>query len=236
MLDANDTIKRAIVQRANKLQYEKVYELIGGRPFILAGGALCGDKVHDFDIYPSKANPYIRDEIERKLTDKTKPVGADIVAVTKNALTVLLEGGQTVQFCSYMKQSLTELVKSFDFAHIQVGILFQGDNRPPQIDSVFYTDDFVAANVTRCTHYTGSEYPTSSIIRALKYYKRGKMNRSAAVRSVVHALADMVNRGFADYNDFKDQLDAIDLGLLPECHEAIMLHSAVSKAGLIRNK
>ena len=29
-------------------------------------------------------------------------------------------------------------------------------------------------------------------------------------------LRDIVSRGFTDYEDFKDQLDAVDLGLLPE--------------------
>jgi len=29
-------------------------------------------------------------------------------------------------------------------------------------------------------------------------------------------LHDIVDRGFADYNDFKNQLDAVNLGLVPE--------------------
>ena len=233
MIDAGDTIKCTIVQRAYKLQYDRVYEILGGKPFILAGGALCGDTVHDFDIYPVKTDPYTCADLLRALRMK-KPVDVSIVAQTKNALTVLLSGGQVVQFCSYSKPSLEELVKSFDFSHIQVGVMFTGNPEPPHADGVYYTDAFVMSNVTRCTEYTGSEYPLGSIVRTLKYYKRGKLPRATAARSIVKMLADVLNRGYAGYADFKDQLDAIDLGL-PDCAEANALYSAAKTRGLVKN-
>lgn len=234
MIDVGDTIKRTIVQRAYKLQYDRVYDILGGKPFILAGGALCGDTVHDFDIYPVKTDPYTCADLLRALRMK-KPVDVSIVAQTKNALTVLLSGGQVVQFCSYSKPSLEELVKSFDFSHIQVGVMFAGNHETPHTDGVYYTDAFVMSNVTRCSDYTGSEYPTSSIVRTLKYYKRGKMSRASAGRSILKAMTDVISRGFNGYEDFKDQLDAIDLGL-PDCTEARAFFEAVRDAGLIRDK
>ena len=34
--------------------------------------------------------------------------------------------------------------------------------------------------------------------------------------AVINILANIIQRGFKDYDDFKDQLDAVDLGLLEE--------------------
>jgi hypothetical protein len=42
------------------------------------------------------------------------------------------------------------------------------------------------------------------------------LSRGAHIRAVISALAAVVKRGFSGYDDFKDQLDAIDLGLLPD--------------------
>lgn len=234
MIDVNDIIKKAVLQRAMRLQHGRVYSLTGGKPFILAGGALSGDTVHDFDVYPLRTNPFTRAEIEAAITEK-KPAGVSVVSTTKNAITVLLDGGQLVQFCSYFKPSLTALVTSFDYSHVQVGVLFPGNNELPRVDTVFYTDAFVMANVTRCTEYTGSEYPTSSLIRTLKYHKRGKLPKMAAGKTVLRILAGVINRGFSDYADFKDQLDAIDLGL-PDCEEACLLWEAVKNANLVRDQ
>lgn len=236
MIDVDNKIHRAIVQRANKLQFGKVYEILDGRPFILAGGSLCGDPVHDYDVYPCAARPYtMADVMERVTSLAGKDPTVSLMSITKNAVTVMLREGQTVQFCSYLKPTLKELVDSFDFSHVQVGIWFAGAKEPPVQDNVYYTDAFVAANVTRQTEYTGSEYPTASIVRMLKYYKRGKMTRAAAGRMVMEALAEVVKRGFADYGDFKDQMDAIDLGL-SECAGARTLYVACDKAGLVKSE
>ncbi len=213
MIDAK--IREAVVRRANRLNFAKVYKLLDNRPFILAGGALSGDTVHDFDVYPDAKRPFTPDDA---LDAKHAPDNIDVslVAHTRNAVTLLLPAGQVVQFCAYRRPTLPTLVGSFDFSHVQVGVRFRGDGQPPQPQDVYYTDEFVVANMTRQSTYTHSEYPTSSIVRTLKYYKRGKMARPSAARSVLRAMADVVQRGFKDYADFKDQLDAIDLGM-PDC-------------------
>ena len=236
MIDVDNKIHRAIVQRANKLQFEKVYEILDGRPFILAGGSLCGDPVHDYDVYPCAASPYTLEDVVERVTSLagTDPT-VSLLSITKNAVTVMLREGQTVQFCSYLKPTLKELVDSFDFSHVQVGIRFAGAKEPPGMSNVYYTDAFVAANVTRQTEYTGSEYPTASIVRMLKYYKRGKMTRAAAGRMLMEALAEVVDRGFTDYNDFKDQMDAIDLGL-SGCEGARTLYESMREAGLVKSE
>lgn len=232
----NDRIRATILKRASRLQHERVYDLVFDRPFILAGGALCGDPVHDFDIYPAPDKPFSPADVAAAVELERTGKGAldvSVVARTKNAVTVLLSGGQKVQFCSYLKPSLEELVGSFDYSHVQVGVRFPAQRRPPDASCVYYTDEFVLANVTRETEYTGSEYPLSSVVRALKYYKRGKMTRATASRSILKAMADLVRRGYNDYADFKDQLDAIDLGL-PDGNEARELWEAVREAKLVK--
>jgi hypothetical protein len=156
-----------------------------------------------------------------------------LLAKTRNAVTVkLLAKDQVVQFCSYQKPSLTELVKSFDFSHIQVGIEFTGDKEPPHADAVYYTDDFVLANVKRRTVYTGSEYPLSSLVRLFKYAKRDKLTRIGVAQAVMKILTDVLERGYENYDDFKSQIDAVDL-VLPDMEEAFELYKTCAAKGLV---
>lgn len=219
---------RAITRRAYKLDYKTVYSLIGEDPFILAGGAVCGGKVSDFDLYAVEGHEFDREAIALK----ARGLGMKILAKTRNALTVELPNQQVVQFCRYRRPSLKDLVKSFDFTHIQAGITFPGYGRVPGSGDAYCTEGFIAAALTGSTKYVGSEYPFSSIVRVGKYLARGRLTRVGAAKAVARALADFLRRGFKDYADFKDQLDAIDL-CLEDCAEAAELHSAADSRGLI---
>ena len=205
-----------------------MYSLIGESPFILAGGAVCGDKVSDFDLYAVKGHEFDLGAIELK----AEGLDVETLARTRNALTVELPNRQVVQFCRYCRPSLEELVKSFDFTHIQAGITFPGYGDGPNSGDAYCTEGFIAAALTRSTEYVASEYPFSSIVRAGKYLSRGRLTRVGAAKAVAKALADFLRRGFRDYADFKDQLDAIDLSL-EECKEASELYEAVRKRGLV---
>jgi hypothetical protein len=231
-----EKINDIIVRRAYKLNFENIYKLIDNRPFILAGGSLCGDKVNDFDIYPAAWNEFSTKDIEKKIAENKDEIvkKVKLISMTKNAMTLNVDG-QTVQFCNYKKDTLKELVDSFDFAHIKVGIRFDGCNEPPHADGVYFADDFVLANVEKATYYTGSEYPTSSLIRIFKYAIRGKFEKRNYVRSVLKILSDIVKRGFVDYKDFKDQMDAIDLGLA-EYKGAYELYDEMRRRGLVKNE
>jgi hypothetical protein len=176
----------------------------------IAGGCLTGT-VNDIDIFPAGT------DLESSPFSKLP-----LLSQTKNAGT--FKHTPTIQFCKYKKQSITELVNSFDFAHIQVGAVVRitksyADAELPTwwyVDSVYYTDAFVEANAGHTTWFTGSDYPLSSLIRLGKYYKRDIMPKSAHMVAVLDCMAAITKRGFKDFADFKDQLDAVDLGLLPE--------------------
>ena len=72
----------AVTRRAYKLDYKTVYSLIGEDPFILAGGAVCGDKVSDFDLYAVAGHEFDLEAIELK----AEGLDVKILAKTKNAL------------------------------------------------------------------------------------------------------------------------------------------------------
>lgn len=232
-LSLKKEVHRAITRRAYKLDYKTVYLLIDEDPFILAGGAVCGDKVSDFDLYAVKGHEFDLGAIELKAEElKAEGLGVKTLARTKNALTMELPNRQVVQFCRYCRPSLKELVKSFDFTHIQAGITFPGYGDGPGSGDAYCTEGFIAAALTRSTEYVASEYPFSSIVRVGKYLARGRLTRVGAAKAVAKAMTDFLRRGFRDYADFKDQLDAIDLAL-EDCKEASGLYAAADSRGLI---
>ena len=128
---------------------------------------------------------------------------------------------------------MTALLSSFDFAHIQVGIHVEIEWEPgdpedgsgygySNITAVKYTPEWELAHLAQTTWYTGSEYPLSSLLRTTKYFQRGAYAKKHEYKKdILNILNDIISRGYKDYQDYKDQLAAIDLLLLePEEKEA----------------
>lgn len=190
---------------------KKIYDAVGS--FYVAGNSLNEEVPNDFDVYPVW---------EHQFDDVRNKIGEDnVVCVTKNAVTAKIDG-HTVQFCNYFKPSLDELLESFDFAHVQVGARFTKALDGSPISNVDFTPNWLVAKSTGQTFYTHSEYPISSLIRINKYIKRGNYIGKSYIKDVILILTDILDRGIADYEDFKDQLDAIDLSLLGDDVEAAM--------------
>ncbi len=184
---------------------KKIYDAVGS--FYVAGNSLNEEAPNDFDLYPVWKHQF--DDVRSKIGED------NVVCVTKNAVTAKLDG-HTVQFCNYFKDSLDELLESFDFAHVQVGARFTKALDGSPISNVDFTPNWLVAKSTGQTFYTHSEYPISSLVRINKYIKRGNYVGKSYIKDVVLILTDILNRGIEDYEDFKDQLDAIDLGLFGE--------------------
>ena len=109
-----------------------------------------------------------------------------------------------VQLCKYNYPTMAQLVESFDFAHVQVAYdVFSQE--------VTYTEQAKEAFISRTTTVTGSEYPLSSLIRLNKYYERGRITGRGLIGEVLLIFKAILERGFKDYEDFKDQLNAVDL-------------------------
>lgn len=196
-------IDEAIKDRVNKilLKLEKSIH-ISDCEFIIAGNALNNvNRSTDIDIF------VLDDMQEKNLEDALK---AWSVHSTRNAITYEI-GTNIVQLCKYRYGSLKGLVDSFDYSHIQIGVLIK--NLVPE--EVYFTEEYIEAKILGNSTYMGSKYPLSSIIRALKYKEYGELSKNRMVMSVILAVTDLIERGVEDYDDFKDQLDAVDLGVLP---------------------
>lgn len=203
-MDMMRDVKDIIEKRIKKRLPEDFISITGLEHFYLAGNSLNNDTPNDLDIYPLK--PYVPSD----------RVGKYIISRTKNAITLKISN-TLIQICNYFKPNLIDLVDSFDFAHVKIGAELKNNicNKLDIID-IYMSDDWVKAKLLCNTWFTGSEYPLSSLIRTAKYIKRNDFSGKSYIFSYIAILNSIIKRGFKDYTDFKDQLDAIDLGLLPE--------------------
>ena len=219
------SIKDIIKNRMNS-RLKNLYSAIaiclsyGHDGYFVAGNSCNAAAPHDFDIYPWGSS-FDFDDIKSRV----KSVGGHVIIETRNALTVNING-QVIQLCNYKKPDLISLIESFDFAHVQVGVAVKiewGDGyERSYIQYVEYTDNWQRAHMLETTWYTGSEYPLSSLLRVMKYFKYGcYASKHEYKKDVLKILNDIISRGYEDYKDYKDQLAAVDLLLLePEEKEA----------------
>jgi hypothetical protein len=230
----DNIIRQRIYQRVPISQLSAA----GIKNFYVAGNSLNKNAPNDIDIFP------VKDFFTRNQASK---LGA-IVSETRNAITVkvnvdntlhhqtvddqneikVVGKTMTIQLCNYTHESIEKLVESFDFSHIRIGAEINSNGI---VDKVYYSKDYMDAKMCQSTEYIGSEYPLSSLIRAFKYAKRGDFAGNSHIFSVFKVLTDIIHRGFKNYDDFKDQLDAIDLGLVPENKEELST-SGLSETGL----
>jgi hypothetical protein len=180
--------------------------------YYIAGNSLNTGNPNDIDIFPTTENQFVN--LKSKVNDEWDKV----VSVSKNAVTIIHKN-VAYQFCNYYHESLEDLVNSFDFSHIQIGgeIKIEEDfnDSPSEFKDLFMSEDYIQSKIIGDTEYLGSEFPTSSMIRIFKYFKRGDFSGKSYIVSVINILVNIAERGFKNYEDFKDQLDAVDLGLLP---------------------
>ena len=208
----NTTFEEDIqVQLAKRIELrmpfaKKIFDKIGS--FFVAGNSLNEDTPNDFDVYPTRVGQF--DDIRTQIGEE------HVVYVTKNATTCNIDG-KIVQFCNYFKSPfITDLLSSFDFAHVQVGAQCTKDLSDGVIFVANFTPDWLVAKSTGNTFYTHSDYPISSLVRIGKYIKRDNFIGKSYMRDIMMILTDILNRGIEDYEDYKDQLVEIDLSLLGE--------------------
>lgn len=191
-------IEGVIRKRANKVLkiLKDVFGVEGS--FYIGGNCLNSGKFSDIDVFPMN-------------NSEVMWINGQKIVSTRNADTYK-QDKYILQICKYYKKSLEDMINSFDFAHIQVGVEIKNN----QVEKVFFTENYVNAHVVGDTWFVGSEYPLSSLVRTGKYYKKSQISRGQQIYSTLTSLIAVIERGFKDYEDFKDQLDAIDLGLVPE--------------------
>lgn len=205
--------------------------------YFVAGNSCNTSAPHDFDLYPWYSKKFDFEGIKSRI----ESVGGYVIIETRNALTVNI-GGKIIQFCNYWKPDLISLIESFDFAHIQIGVAVNIEWGPEGYKSstikyVEYTDNWQRAHMLETTWYTGSDYPLSSLLRTVKYFQRGAYaNKFEYKKDIINILNNIISRGYKDYQDYKDQLAAIDLLLLePEENEAAWnLYLTCGERGLVK--
>jgi len=217
-------IQKRITKRIKKFQ-DTLGKILGdGFEFIVAGNSLNKDIPNDYDLYANGAFEFDFNAIEKKIKDDEL---GEILDETRNALTVKIDD-TVVQFCKYKKDTLEKLVDSFDFAHIQIGALFKIEKYEYTFEErtehraifkkVYASKNWTKAKIYETTFYTEPEledsYPLSSLIRIFKYQERGTFGDGSYTLAVLKILNQILKRGYKTYDDFKDQLSAVDLMVL----------------------
>ena len=201
--------KEIIKQRIKKrLENKKIFNFLNYlelKSIYLAGNSLNASTPKDYDFFFKREKDFL--EAEKRLEKRATIITTNAITVTFNK-TIL-------QFCKYFKPSLKELVESFDFAHIKLGIELQKNNTW-KVSEIYLSEDFIKARIVGDSFYTGSEYPLASLNRLFKYYKREEISRVMKNKAFLQILIDIVRRGFKDYEDFLKQIEAVDLTIPPD--------------------
>ena len=200
-----DVLLRRICSR---IDVSKVRSITGVKEIAIAGGSLLDAEPHDFDVYAATCGSRLNLNLVKS---NAKREGWTYVTETKNALTMKDQQGRTYQFCTFCRPNPQELVAAFDFAHCQVCVSNYGVHGDWK---AYYTDNFLQAMAAQRTFFVSSPYPMGALCRVVKYAKYGYygQNGRAWIRDVFKILDSFVKRGFKDYDDFKDQVDSVDLG------------------------
>lgn len=241
-----DVIDEVIEARAKRAPLWEIAFLLGNEDFILAGGCLVMSKPNDYDVFPADNRRFdrngIRTAVKSLNNGKRK---CEVAYESRNALTIKCDG-KLIQFCDYHYDSLAELVESFDYSHIQVGVRIHctetdtGGFGTPKVEDVYFTRAYTMSLVSGETEFVGSNYPLGSLMRLRKYADRGLVSKSEYRKNVLVILDAILLRGFKDYEDFKDQLEAVDLLVLERnesnaawnlwctcCDRGLVVHTAV---------
>lgn len=238
-----DMLNEVIESRAKHAPLWDIAFMLRNEDFILAGGCLVMGTPNDYDVFPTKSKQFNRSDIRSAVkslnSDKRK---CEVVYESRNALTVKCNG-KLIQFCDYYHGSLSGLVESFDYSHIQVGVYIHcvesdtGGIDTPEVEEIYFTRAYMMSIISGKTEFVGSNYPLGSLMRLRKYADRGLVTRSEYRKNVLAILAAILLRGFHDYEDFKDQLEAVDLLVLDhdESDAAWNLWCTCCERGLVKH-
>ena len=202
-------VENILRERAGRLLSPKVVADVLEQPFVLAGGAMRSAEPRDYDIF-GYDKPINLSEVECRCRKRTDII---VLTTTDNAVTVDCKG-QIIQFCKHFKPTALELVDSFDFSHVQAGVVFNGEGGIVNAECTRVFEGVELYHETPC--YMGSEYPLSSLARLVKFEKRGDFLPSGGdvfIAQIMAIFCDIVKRGFTNEEDFYAQCAAISSSL-----------------------
>lgn len=213
-----EEVKKRIGFRINSNR--EAFAKLGLNKFYVAGGALLPAEPNDFDLFPVKKYDfdnlfkYVRGE---SMSKDLLLQSATRVWETTNAVTYNINGVK-IQLCKFWNESLIDTVERFDFTHCKIGAEFEkikhkGTTMFRPVD-VYVSEDFIRYKILGYSEYTGvheNDYPLSSLLRVFKYIKRGYIRSSYDV--IFKILEGILERGYRSEEDFKSQLEGIDVGV-----------------------
>lgn len=214
---ATEIIKQAIhdrmAARLRHIGFSEFMSTLDLKDAYICGNSCNAAKPNDYDVYLTAEEVA---EFRHKKLEDLKDI--EVAAKTKNSITFIFKESTVIQVCTYNKPSLQELINSFDFSYCRVGVTVTIDPETDwlKIEEVAITDEYIQYLASGVTEYIASEYPMSSMIRVVKINEKGMFNGRSYIRSILTILNDIMKRGVENYQDFKDQLDAVDLGVAPE--------------------
>lgn len=206
-------LRAALEARANKLnQYiAPVMRMIGIDQYVIAGNSLNGWPINDIDVYfPGWLDNNDIGKLEQNSETTWETPNAITIRPKESLKLAIPIDSPPIQLCKLWKHPLKVLVDSFDFAHIQLGVRFARF----KISELYYSSAWVVANALGTTRYLHSEYPISSLLRLVKYARRDHP-RVATRTSILCILIDILKLRLT-YDDFIEQMNAIDVQLLTE--------------------
>lgn len=196
-LETNDLnhVVRHLPKDVRELMSKHQGSLFLGGGFVRA--VVAGEQPSDIDLFgTSKAHIEL---MAKELQAKRGGKEHCLLHHTKNAITVICNGRLTVQFITrWVFDDLESVVASFDFTVCQAGIVRLGvEKNAPWISVAsdrFYKD--LAARRIVYTHPQRQEEAGGSMMRAIKYIKRGYTIQ-------IGSLAGVCQRLFAAFDERK---------------------------------
>ena len=206
--------RNRIKKRVNNNRH--AFAKLGLKSFYIAGGALLPAEPNDYDLFPVGKKDF--DKFFYPNRRKNTTLMCTPNWETPNAVTYDIEGVR-IQLCKFWNKSIIKTVERFDFTHCKIGAQITKIDKNVgipvfDVSDVYISDDFVRYRILGYSEYCGvheNDFPLSSLLRIFKYIKKGYIRSTYDV--IFKVLEAFLERGYKDEEDFKTQLQGIDVGV-----------------------
>lgn len=130
-----------------------------------------------------------------------------IVIATSQHTTTITSEGMRIQFCERPNDNtLKELIDGFDFTHVQCGYGFKVEFDATGHGYIFpgrfyFTEGFVRSRLFGSSNYVPGPSPLRSLIRYLKYFKRGDITEETAGTVLFEIVEYLIKSGDVEFTE-----------------------------------
>ncbi len=218
--DLNHAVRRLPKDIRNLLSKYHGTLFVGGG-YIRA--IVAGEQVNDIDLFG------VSEDLLKKIAEELQTLRGGkqncLLHHTKNAITVICNGRTPVQFITrWTFSDLDSVVASFDFTVCQAAICRSGSVKNSPWTSVigdrFYID--LSARRLTYTHPVRDEEAGGSLLRAIKYMKRGYVMQIGSLAGVISRLTRAVDVSKVSLDD-EPSVKRVLHGLLEQVDPSIVV-------------